>query len=150
MDNSINNVSFKANIKTLTKVTNKNAFNAIKEEFAKATSKYPEDTLYITRAPYGAYSWHITNKKNGGFYCGKEIYTTSIDKHIEEYGNKKFTKELIYAFKALTLQSKLSEKFLGLKSELESTQSLVKSYQKIASAYIANGKKLNANRFLIF
>lgn len=149
MNNSINNTSFKANIKTLTKVKNKEAFNRVMEDFSKATQKYPNDTLYITRTPYGAYSWHLSKEKHGDFYNSQEIFTDSIDRHIEDMGTKKFAKELINAFKALILQDKISPKVLQLKSDLEKTKAIAQAYKRKGIACESTGKDLNAKRYFI-
>ena len=147
MNNTIDNISFRASIKNLTHNKNKAVFNKICKNFEKRTSQYPNDTLYITESKYGTYSWHITDKKRGEFYKGEEIFTNSIDDHIEELGEKKFTKELVNAFNAMKTERSIYKKAKPIKIELDKTKGLVNAYTKLSAAYEKDGNTIMQKRY---
>lgn len=147
MNTNVNNVTFQANVKTLIRPKNKTAFEKICKEFEKRTSAYPQDTLYITKTKNGADSWHITNKKRGDFYKGEEIFTNSIDDHIEELGAKKFTQELINTLKAMKLERDIYKNAKHLKIELDKTKGVVKAYKNMSTAYRNDGNVEMAKRY---
>ncbi len=147
MNTSVNNISFKANINALAKTKYKISFEDVCKAFEKGTTKYPNDTLYITKNKSGAYSWHISNKQRGDYFKGEEIFTNSIDNHIEELGVKSFAKELINAFKAMKLERDIYKKAKPVKIELDKTKGLYEAYKKMAEAYKGDGNLSMAKRY---
>ena len=147
MNTNVNNITFGANIKTLSRVKNKADLELIKKEFEKGTAKYPNDSLYITKYPQGAYSWHITDERRGEFYNGMEIFTNSLNDHLKEMSPKKLAKELINAFKALKLHQEVNSRVVQLEKDIEKTTGLCFGYAKIARTLQAAGKSAMAKRY---
>jgi len=147
MNTTMNNISFNAKIQTLVKSKNPKAFQAVCQEFEKMTSKYPNETLYITRNKTGAYSWHISDKKSGDYFKGEEIFTNSVDEHIEELGVKKFAKELVNAFKAMKLERQIYKQAKPIKIELDKTSGLSEAYRNIALTQEKDGNNVMAKRY---
>ena len=110
MNNNINEISFKADVKVLTELPSKRKLKKVIDLVKQGTQEYPNDTLYITKTPYKTYSLHLSNTKHGDFYTGAEIFTEGLDQELKNSDEKKLAQKLINAFKALYLQKENSSK----------------------------------------
>ena len=147
MQNNINNVSFQANLKPLTKIQNKIAFTKAKELFTNATKNYPNDSVYINRNTLGETIINLSNDRTNSLYSWKEIGTKNIDKQIEEMGADKFAEKLIKMFKALKLQEKASAKIASMNSELIRLTKVMEINKNAAHNWKLEGKDSIANRY---
>jgi len=136
MNNTINSISFQANVKDSTKLLNPEKMKKVAELVKKGTKDIPNETLYITKAPNDVFSLHISNEKSGDFYVGAEIFIEGLDKQLQNASEKDFAKKLINAIKAFKLQKVNTSKIVDLKSNIETTK----------GQYVANTAKANAWR----
>ena len=147
MNSTINSLTFGAKINNLTNVKNKEAFSKVICEFEKRTNQYPDEILHITRNKTGADSWHITDRKRGDYFKGEEIFTNSIDEHIEELGIKQFAKELVNALKEMKLERTIYKKVKPVKIEYDKTVGLSEAYKNIAKNFQKDNNNVMAKRY---
>ena len=149
MQNNINNVSFHANLKPLTKINKKTEFIEAKKIFTEATKDYPDDNIYITRNTLGETVINLYNDTTNNFYTNKDICTKSIDKQIDELGKDKFAQKLINIFEALKLQQAITEKLSNIKKEVFRLTKTMEVNINAARNWESEGKNVIANRHKI-
>ena len=148
MQNNINNVSFQANLKPLTKIKNKSAFVEAKNIFTDATKNYPNDSIFITKNTLGETIINLSSNTNS-LYSHKDIGTKSIDKQIDEMGADKFAEKLVKMFKALKLQEEVSVKLTDIKNELVRLTRIMELNKNAANNWESEGKHFIANRYTV-
>jgi hypothetical protein len=148
MDNSINGINFKANLKTgfNVKIKDRAKFNNVVELFKQGT-KDSSLTMYITKTPYNTYSWHISDIKSGDFYKGAELITDSVNEHLNELTEKQFAKKLIGAFRVMKLQQNIYPKIENLHKEIKRLTDVFLTNKQHAAACRANNKAKQAEVF---
>ncbi len=147
MQNTINNVSFQANLKPLTKIKNKSAFVEAKNIFTDATKNYPNDSLYITRNSLGETVIYLSDSLSN--YANKNLGTKNIDKQIDEMGVDKFAEKLIKIFKALKMHEETSGKLTTLRSKIFRLTKLMELNNHAAYNWASEGKNSIANRYTV-
>ena len=147
MENRVNSVSFKANIKSLTKIKNKSKLVEANNRFKKATVKYPKVNLYITDVGDGEVSLHLSNVAKGKHYTTEEVFISDINKQIESLDVKELSSKFINIFKALMMHDDVSQKISHLKLEINRAHILLKDNLKFAEAWKADGRDYIANRY---
>ena len=127
MDNTINNVSFKANIKTFTKIKNKAAFTEVKQLFENSTKNDTKDVLYISDAFIGGNKLDVGNTHNA-------VYIPNINKQLETMSENELADKLVKIFEALKSHTKVYEKNEQLESELNRAKALFNLNSRISRA----------------
>ena len=79
MNNTINNISFGANVKSISKIKNKEAFIEVKKMFENGTKNNSKDTMYITDGIMG-YNRIVI----GDSY--KSLFTRGINEQLKTMG----------------------------------------------------------------
>ena len=147
MQNNINDVSFQANLKPLTKIKNKEAFTEARNIFKEATKNYPNDSIYITKNTFGETIINLSDETGNSIYSQKNIGTKNIDKQIEEMGADKFAEKLINMFNALKLQEEASLKIADIKSKLVRLTKIMQININAAHNWKLEGKDGIAKRY---
>lgn len=147
MQNNINNLTFKANIKPLVKIKNKSAFVEAKKIFTKATKEYPNDNIYITKNSVGETSLNLCNYIDNKFYPNHNICTRNFDKQINDMSADQFADKLIKIFKALKLQEEATIKLNTIKDEINRLNKILKFNKNTAKSLESDGKLFIANRY---
>ena len=149
MQNTINNVSFQANLKPLTKIKNKSAFVEAKDIFRDATRNYPNDNIYITRNTVGETIINLHKDMSNNFYSNKNIGTKNIDTQINEMGVNKFAEKLVKMFKALKLYELTTLKLTDLKAEMYRLSNIMLINKNAARSWYSEGRHTIADRYNI-
>lgn len=147
MNNTIDNLSFKATLTPLIKIKNRHAFVEAKNLFKDATKEYPHDILCITENKLGESSIHLSKHPGGTLFSAEEVCTRNLDKEIETIGINKFANKLVSTFKALKLQAETQNKINDINVELVRLKSLQKLNKNIAKNWKEEGKDVIANRY---
>ena len=141
MQNNINNVSFNANLKILTKIDNKSAVADAKNIFKNATKDYPNDSLYISTNQLGETVVSLCNDTK------KDIGTKNIDKQISEMGVNEFAEKLIKMFSSLKLHEETFAKLTNIKKEVSRLTKAKEFNTNAARNWNDEGKHFIANRY---
>ncbi len=142
MDNTINNISFRANVKSISKIKNKEAFVEVKKLFENSTKNDIKDTMYITDGIMG-YNRIVI----GDSY--KSLFTRGINEQLKTMGTEDFAKKLVKIYESLKSHEKAIEKNNELNSELNRAKALLKINRSISSACATEGKTGIARRFSV-
>ncbi len=102
MDNTINNVSFRANIMALTKIENKSAFAEVKQIFESKTQKYPKDILYISDGIYGENRLDLVKSY-------QVVSTHRINEQLKSMSAAELADKLVTIFETLKAHTKAYE-----------------------------------------
>ena len=142
MNNTINNISFGANVKSLSKIKNKSAFVEVKQLFKNNTSKNAKDTLYITDGLMGYNGLALEDYDT-------VLYTRGINEQMSNMSAEDFSKKLIKIYESLKSHEKTIEKNNELNSQLKRAKALLNINRSISSACANEGKTGIAKKFSI-
>ena len=142
MDNSINNISFRANVKSITKIKNKSAFLEVKKLFEDKTKNNTDDVLYISDAIFGCNKINLADSH-------KAILTDGINKQLTTMSATELAEKLAKIFETLKLHAKAYNKNNQLNSELNRAKALLNINSSIARACESEGKISVAQRYNI-
>lgn len=151
MENNVNAISFKANIRTLTKIKNKSAFTEINQLFKNSTQNNKNDVLYITDSKLGENLIQLSHIKNGEHVDIDltDVALNDINKQIDSMGTTEFTNKLLSIYNALKLHETATLKIQKLQSEILRAKTLLSTNQRIAHAWISEGKTHISNRYAV-
>lgn len=149
MNNTINNLSFKANLRTLTKIKNKSAFSEVNDLFKKSTKNNKDDVLLITKTNLGENVLQLSHLEKGIYkdYINADVVVKDINKQIDTIGASKFSQKIVSIYKALKAHEKAVSDINGIKIELSRAKSLLNLNQSISYAWASEGKEHIAKRY---
>jgi len=140
MENTVNNVSFRANIIPLTKIKDKAAFAEVKRLFEEKTQKNPKDILYISDGLFGENRLDLVKSY-------EVVSTKGINEQLESMGASKLAEKLVKIFDALQAHTKAYEKNAKLKSDLNRAKGLLNLNIRISNAWASEGKSHIAEKY---
>ena len=143
MNISINNsYSFKGKLKTTIKTEDKARLKNIGNIYQKLTNGFPEP-LYLTQTKEGGMSFHVSNVKDGDFYAGTEIFSDSLNQHLDKMSDFDFAQKCTDFFKII----RLSDKANSVVNEIKSITSRLQYYKNLADSCRASGNTKFADRY---
>ena len=140
MDNSINNVSFRANLKPLTKIENKKAFIEVRQLFKEGTKQYPKDNFIISEE-----SAYINSPDN----ISEELFIDNINILLNSMSPKELANKLINNFNALKFNQQEVDAITLIKAGIKRAKSLLRTNISIATACQKNGNVTMAKRYKV-
>lgn len=136
--------SFKGDLKTTAiKISNKNRLKNIKNLYANLTKNYSKP-LYVTPTENGGMSFHVSNVKNGDFYEGSEIFTSSS---FKDYMNKMSDNDIAEKCAAFFNVIHLSDKARELFHLIKERELKCRHFMGLANSCRLSGNVEFANRY---
>lgn len=136
--------SFKGDLKTTTlKIANKTRLKNIRNIYANITKNHSEP-LYVTPTENGGMSFHVSNVKNGEFYEGSEIFTSSSFKdYMKKMSDDDIAEKCAAFFNVIRLSDKAREILYLIKEK----ESKYRHFKGLADSCKLSGNVGFANRY---